>query len=403
MLERERLAQLAERGAAMALRDADVCDDGPAPILTLDWQRLAGVEPQAKEFIIPGFAPAGELTLLTGPGSAGKSLLAQELATGLAAGVPTLGLEMGQAPAIYLSCEDDAGQLHFRQAHICKALSVPMPDLSGRLAVASLRGALDNALMTTGPDGSRALTPAYHRLEALIWRTGAKLVALDNVAHLFAGNENDRAEVTAFANVLNKLAGETGAAILLLGHPNKGGDSYSGSTAWINAVRSQITLGHDEETDVRTLTLAKANYSRKGEQLRFVWCDWAFILEGDLPPDTAHQLRETAKAQAENAAFLACLRAREAQGEGRLVGPAKGPNYAPKQFEGMPQAKGFKSDRLRAAMERLFEIGEIETYTYRNKAKGRDVTVIREVPRTASRTAPEPAPELTPNTARTPP
>jgi hypothetical protein len=134
-----------------------------------------------------------------------------------------------------------------------------------------------------------------------------------------------------------------------------------------------------------------------------VWCDWAFVLEGDLPADTAHQLRETAKAQSENAAFLACLRAREAQGEGRRVGPASGPNYAPKQFEGMPEAKGFKSDRLRAAMDRLFSTGEIETHTYRNKAKSRDVTLIREVARTTSRSVPEPIPNTTPNRARTPP
>lgn len=403
MLETERLARLAEHGAAMHHAYADQDSEGPGDISTLDLRALASVEPQAKEFIIPGLAPAAEVTLFTGPGSAGKSLLAQQFAAARAAGVATLGLDMGQGPAIYLTCEDDAGQLHFRQAAICRALSVPMADLGGKLALASLRGALDNALIGTGPDGACILTSAYHRLAALIRRTGARLVALDNVAHLFAGNENDRSEVTRFVNVLNRLAGETGAAILLLAHPNKGGDSYSGSTAWLNAVRSHFSLDHCEETDVRTITVGKANYARKGEQLRFVWCDWAFVLEGDLPADTAHQLRETAKAQAENAAFLACLRAREAQGEGRQVGPAPGPNFAPTQFEGMPEAKGIKRDRLRAAMERLFQTGEIEAHTYRNKAKARDVTVIRETPRTASRTVPEAIPNGTPNPARSPP
>ena len=82
-----------------------------AAIATLDWAALANVKPAPKAFVIPWFAPAGEVTLFTGPGSAGKSLLAQQLATALAAGVPTLRLEMGQAPAIYLTCEDDEGQL----------------------------------------------------------------------------------------------------------------------------------------------------------------------------------------------------------------------------------------------------------------------------------------------------
>ena len=54
-------------------------------IETLDWKALASVKPSPKAFIIPMLAPAGEVTLFTGPGSAGKSLLAQQLATALAA------------------------------------------------------------------------------------------------------------------------------------------------------------------------------------------------------------------------------------------------------------------------------------------------------------------------------
>lgn len=327
-------------------------------IKTLDWSALATVKPAPKAFVVPQLAPAGEVTLFTGPGSAGKSLLAQQLATALASGVPTLRLDMGQAPAIYLTCEDDEGQLHWRQAHICRALGVPMESLAGKLHVASLRGALDNALGTEGPDGDFILSDAYHRIAALIRRTGAKLVALDNVAHLFPGNENDRGEVTRFVNALNRLAGETGAAIILLGHPNKAGDSYSGSTAWLNAVRSQFTIEHDLQSDMRTLTVGKANYARKGEQLRFAWVDWAFVREEDLPPDTARKLAETAKAHAGNDAFLKCLALCTAQG--RNVSHRQGTNYAPKVFAEMPEAKGLKKPDFAIAMERLLSLKVIE-------------------------------------------
>lgn len=329
-----------------------------AAIETLDWEALAKVTPSPKAFVIPMLAPAGEVTLFTGPGSAGKSLLAQQLATALAAGVPTLRLDMGQAPAIYLTCEDDEGQLHWRQEHICKALGVPMASLAGRLEAASLRGALDNALGSEGPDGEFVLSPAYHRLSAMIRRTGAKLVALDNVAHLFTGNENDRGNVTRFVNALNRLAGESGAAIILLGHPNKAGDSYSGSTAWLNAVRSQFTIEHDLQTDMRTVTVGKANYSRKGDQLRFAWVDWAFVLEDDLPPDTARKLADTAKAHAGNDLFLKCLALCTEQR--RNVSHIPGSNYAPKVFAAMPEAKGFKKADFAAAMERLLSLGRIE-------------------------------------------
>ena len=329
-----------------------------AAIVTLDWAALSKVKPEPKAFVIPGFAPAGEVTLFTGAGSAGKSLLAQQLAAALAAGVPTLGLNMGQAPAIYLTCEDDEGQLHWRQAHICEALGVPMASLAGKLEVASLRGALDNALGVAGPDGEFILSASYRRIAALIRQTGAKLVALDNVAHLFPGNENDRGEVTRFVNALNRLAGESGAAILLLGHPNKKDDEYSGSTAWLNAVRSQFVIKHDLQTDMRTLTVGKANYARKGEQLRFAWVDCAFVLEDDLPPDTARKLAETGKAHSGNDAFLRCLAL--CTERRRNVSHKPGSNYAPKIFAGMREAKGMKKPEFEAAMERLLTIGAIE-------------------------------------------
>lgn len=329
-----------------------------AAIATLDWAALANVKPLPKAFVIPMLAPAGEVTLFTGAGSAGKSLLAQQLATALAAGVPTLRLEMGQAPAIYITCEDDEGQLHWRQAHICEALGVSMASLAGKLEVASLRGALDNALGTEGQDGEFILSASYHRIAALIRRTDAKLVVLDNVAHLFPGNENNRGEVTRFVNALNRLAGDSGAAIIVLGHPNKSGDDYSGSTAWLNAVRSQIVIEHDLQTDMRTVTVGKANYARKGNQLRFAWVDWAFVLEDDLQPDTARKLADTAKAHAGNDAFLKCLALCTEQR--RNVSHQPGSNHAPKMFAAMPEAKSMKRMDFASAMERLLSLKVIE-------------------------------------------
>ena len=328
-------------------------------IQTLNLAELADIEPKPKRFIIPSLAPAGEVSLFTGPGSAGKSLLSQQLATAIAAGVQTLRLEFKPSPAIYVTCEDDADQLHWRQVHICKALGVDMRSLDGRLHLASLRGALDNALGAEDALGEFTLSAAYRRLEAMVLNTGATFVALDNVAHLFTGNENDRGQVTRFVNALNRLAGDTGAAIVLLGHPNKSGDSYSGSTAWLNAVRSQFTIEHDLQTDLRTVTASKANYSRRGDALRFAWVDWAFVHEDDLPPETARAMMETANAAAENTAFLACLAKTNEQRRNVSHNRNTG-NFAPKAFAKMPEAKGMKPASFEAAMERLLSAGEIE-------------------------------------------
>jgi len=349
------------------------------PIQTLDLAALATVPPAAKAFAVERLAPLGEVTLFTGPGSAGKSLFGQQLASCAAAGVPCLGLGVMAGPAIYLTCEDDADQLHWRQAHICRAIGSGMSSLAGKLHLVSLRGALDNELGTFDADGSLKPAPAFQRLVDMLRLTGSKLAILDNVAHLFTGNENDRGEVTRFVNLLNRLAGETGAAIILLGHPNKAGDSYSGSTAWLNAVRSQIVVEHDLETDMRTLTVGKANYSRKGEALRFLWNDWAFVLESDLSPDRRAELAEVSRATHEDDAFLSCLRARSVQGLDRAVGPSPGPNYAPAQFEGMPEAKGLKKPALKRAMDRLYTTMRIRTETVDRPGKSERKSIIVEV------------------------
>lgn len=331
------------------------------PIATLSLAELAKVQPTPKAFAVAKLAPLAEVTLFTGPGSAGKSLFGQQLATCAAAGLPCLGLDVMAGPAIYLTCEDDAKQLHWRQAQICRAVGVSMESLAGSLHLSSLRGALNNPLGSIGNDGGLLPSPSFHRLSAMLCATGAKLVILDNLAHLFTGNENDRGDVTRFVNLLNRLAGETGASILLLGHPNKSGDDYSGSTAWLNAVRSQATLTHDLDSDVRSITVGKANYARKGEAIRFVWVEGAFVLESDLTPDVRAQMAEISKANSENDAFLSCLRARSTQGIDRAVGPSPGPNYAPTQFEGMPEAKGYKRAALKRAMDRLYAIKAIRT------------------------------------------
>ncbi len=342
------------------------------PIPMLDLVALATTKAVPKAFAIERIAPVGEVTTLNGPGSAGKSLLGQQIATSAAAGIPCLGLDVIHVPSLYLTCEDDADQLHFRQERLCEALGIPMASLAGKLHLASLRGALESELATFAHDGKMTVTAAYDNLTRTIAMTRAKVVVLDNVAHLFAGNENDRADVTRFVNLLNKLAGESGAAIILLGHPNKAGDEWSGSTAWNNAVRSRLYLEHDEDTDTRTLSLPKANYAKKGDVVRFRWIDWAFVRDQDLPADKRAEIEHVIQAAGDNQIFLTCLDERNRQE--RPVSESKASRtYAPKEFAEMPESKRIGRARLEAALERLFRLGTIERgFIYRDHGEGKD-------------------------------
>jgi len=387
-------------------------ETGARPLVSLNLAELAKTRAQAKQFVIERLAPVGEVTLFTGPGSAGKSLLAQQFATAAAAGLKCLGLDVQPGPAVYLTCEDDAGQLHWRQEHICDALGVPMANLDGKLHLISLRGALDNALTVEAAKGEAQPGQAYQRLVRTIHATGARLVFLDNVAHLFTGNENDRGEVTRFCNLLNRLAGETGAAIILIGHPNKSGDNYSGSTAWLNAVRSQVTIdtprdpdGHVPDPDARVLRVGKANYAPKGEAFRFRWHRWAYVLEDDLPPDTRAELEETIKANGENAALLRCLSA--CTDRKRAVSHHPGVNYYATVFAKMPEGKGYGKAAFERAFERLLAIGAIELdvklWQRENRAWKYGIRAVESAPTPLHQPPAPTCTGLSENTARTDP
>ncbi|RVU03813.1 hypothetical protein EOE18_14675 [Novosphingobium umbonatum] len=92
--------------------------------------------------------------------------------------------------------------------------------------------------------------------------------------------------------------------------------------------------------------------------MRFLWQEWAFVLESDREPDSAREYAELIAANAENDAFLRCLAACAEQR--RNVSHQPGINYAPKIFAGMPEAKGTKKLAFARAMERLLHTKKIE-------------------------------------------
>lgn len=345
-----------------------------------------------KTFLMAGFVPAGELTLATGAGGANKSTFGQQLATCAAGGVSMLGVAVQPGAALYVTAEDDEDRLHWMQEHICRAVGVEMASLAGKLHLVSLRGRLGNELALFDAEGKLRPTPSFALLKSTIAATEAKLLVLDNAAHLFAGNENDRGQVTAFVNLLYSLCVDLGVTIMLVAHANKAGDSYSGSTAWLNAVRSQIVLSRPEgsvDPDERLLTLGKANYARQGEELRFRWHGFALKLDTDLPSDQRAELAASAAAATANARFLELLE--KTRLEKRAVSASRAArNFAPRIFAGMTGAKGMKEASFEGALERLLHLGEIvaEGRVYQRENRAWVSGIVR------AESAPTPAPTM---------
>ena len=313
-----------------------------------------------RHWLIENWILASGTTYLTGKGSVGKSLLAQQAMTALAVGRSLLGQSVKRVRAAYITAEDDQDELQRRQSAINDALGIGMADLNGWLHLASLKGR-DSALVRFDPQ--MKVLPLYNEIAGMIEGTSIECMALDNVAHLLAGSENDRNVVSSFLGVCDRLAALMDGAVLLIGHPNKAGAEFSGSTAWENVVRSRLFLDRATERDgyadpdSRTLGRSKFNYGPRGDTLAFRWHKGAFICESDLPSDYRAEMAHAAAIVQENSRFLECLDASTAQG--RNVSHAVGSNHAPKVFASMPEARGMPKEAFDKAMNRLLSLGEI--------------------------------------------
>lgn len=346
---------------------AGVAPSPPAwPFDVIDPAAWAGVTPPWRAWAWDKLAPHAHVTLLAGRGAVGKSLLAQQLATHVALGLPFMGHDVRQARALYLTCEDEPDELHRRQAAIMRALGRSEGELADKLTLASLWGRIGNALAIEGDGGTIIATTLFHELEDAVKRAGVGFVVLDNVAHLFAGNENDRGHATAFLSICERLAKAIDGAVILLAHTPKAGDAgYSGSTAWENAVRARLLLDYPDagegglvDPDARVLTLGKANQSQRGEAIAMHWRDHQFTHDDDLPADAAAEIAANVAANADNALFLACLD--ELTRQQRAVSERPSPSFAPTVFARLPQSRRIGRPRLISAMDRLFQIGVIE-------------------------------------------
>ncbi len=355
---------------------ADLCARTDARSLVadlIDPCALDGQPVPERRWLVPDWLPWGHVTALYGDGGTGKSLLAQTLMTAAATGRPWLGLPVEPVRCLGLFCEDPPDELWRRQDAINNQLGVSFADLASVRWFA--RVGHDNALMTFDPRGAPVLTPLFFEVAALAKKDGAELVVVDTAADTFGGNENIRAQVHRYvAGALGRLAREINGTVLLCAHPSRAGlstgEGDGGNTAWSNTVRSRLYLERDgEDEGRRTLSRRKANYAARGDVLTLRWHDGAFVVE-QAPTGVFGSIDR----QAAETAFLDCLDATTAQG--RDVSDARNsPRYAPKVFEAMTQARGYRTRDLTKAMERLFaagriRVGEVGKYANRGSRRG---------------------------------
>lgn len=332
---------------------------------------LKGKPVPPREWLVPDLVPSKTVTLFSGDGGTGKSLLALQLAVGVVAEAGWIGKPVKQGRVIFLSAEDDDDELHRRLDDILIAEGRDYDDL-GDLTLRSLAG--EDALLAIEGQLSLMQSELFKELDKRAEEEAPALIVLDTLADVYPANENDRAKVRQFVGILRGLAIRRKCAVMLLGHPSltglSSGSGTSGSTAWNNSVRSRLYLsritddGHEPDPDARVLTTKKANYSRVGTEINLRWQAGVFVAEEQ--PQGLDAMAIGAKAER---VFLKLLD--EFMAQGRYVSASPGPTYAPTQFARHPQAEGCRKNALATAMNNLLSRGEIVIAEHGRGAKAR--------------------------------
>jgi RecA-family ATPase len=210
------------------------------------------------------------------------------------------------------------------------------------------------------------------------------LIGIDTSADVFAGNENDRAQVRQFIGMLRKMAIAANCYILVNSHPSltgiNSGSGLSGSTGWHNSVRARAYLttaktDKDEEPDptLRMLEFKKSNYGPIAKSIALRWQNGVYV-----PVAGIGSLDKMAKEQTANRLFLALLDRFNDQGR-NVSEKAASKNYAATVFGKEAEAKkyGIRKPDFEDAMRRLFETGEIVVEPYGPPCRGTTRLVTR--------------------------
>lgn len=345
-------------------------DDGPPEnvilppseaLQALDLEEADKASPPAREFVLEPWLPRGETALFAGGGGFGKTLAVQQIAMSSVVGEPIFGIPTRQGPALLFLCEEDVNEVWRRALRIAQRAGRKLVDYQGLHLIP--RAGQDNTLVSF-VGGVAVAEKLLQTIEAYAIAVGATLIVLDNVAHLFGGNENDRHQVTVFGSMMTRLAKTTDAAVVLVAHPGKSPvgatAEYSGSTAWEAIVRARLWLerppkgGDDEDPEYMILRRQKANYAPGTAKVEIVNVGGVFELR-----DAGQAQRASAeRVAAARAAIVEALQALGRMGVHVSHSPRAG-NFVLKVGRDLGHLAGHREDVLREALSGLMADGEL--------------------------------------------
>jgi RecA-family ATPase len=334
-----------------------------------------------QEWAVDWRIPLDQVTLFSGEGAAGKSLMQLHLCVACVLGCEWLGMSPAHRPAMFIDAEDGEQIIHKRLADILTYYGAKFSDVSGtpldmfspprpRLYLSTLAGA-DAVLATmSNKSGKIEPTPLYDELLEKAGDVKPAIIGIASSANAFAGNEIYRTEVQQFVGLLRRIAIAAHGAVMLISHPSltgiASGTGLSGSTQWHNAVRARAYLkkikpkrdheGTEDEapdSNLRVLEFHKNQYGPVSDSIFLKYQNGLFL------PHHGETVANVERRQQAEAVFLAVLTKLTSQGQD--LSPSKNAphTYAPAKIAEHPDAAGFRRHELEAAQQALLDANKI--------------------------------------------
>lgn len=257
-----------------------------------------------RQWLIKGWLPANCVSMFTGEGGVGKSYATLQIACALISGVkdcyfdapnePTSNADLPSINVVYAAWEDELEEVSRRIRRIKGSLEWPdFEKIERGFSYVDLKkiGPIWGPEHRDHVSVRGGLLSCGEELLGICEDKGARLLVLDPGAGAFGGNENDRAAVREFTGYLSGWGVENQCATLIISHPPKTGDIYSGSTDWLGSVRSLWNLGlRAGESDNNgekyySLRHEKSNYSLRQPERFLSKGEYGVWLEVDSADD----------------------------------------------------------------------------------------------------------------------
>ena len=186
--------------------------DDDLPVLRSLGEQLKD-PPTLSPELIGGVLREGCKMIITGESKAGKTCLSQNLAVCIAEGLPWLGkFPCEQGKVLYINLEVEEASLYYRFKAMYKAMNKKVTNVGG-----------DNIVLWNLRGHAAPMEKLAPKIIRRCRNSGPyKAIIIDPLYKVQQGDENSAEAIMTFCNALDKIAHETGAAIIYDHHHPKG-------------------------------------------------------------------------------------------------------------------------------------------------------------------------------------